>query len=71
VNAGPGGELASGSTIVLSDATAFARSGLREIGGGLNIVGGAGLNSALEKNITDLNRSGFGARAPGANLMER
>jgi hypothetical protein len=71
VNAGPGGDLASGSTIVLSDATVFARSGLREIGGGLNIVGGAGLNSALEKNFTDLNRSGFGAGAPGANRMER
>lgn len=71
VNAGPGGDLASGSSIVLSDAASFARSGLREIAGGLNVVGGAGFNAALEKNFTDLNRSGFGAGAPGVGRMER
>lgn len=71
VNASPGSDLASGTSIVLSDAESFARSGLREIGGGLNVVGGAGLNSALQKNFTDLNRSGFGAGAPGVGRMER
>ncbi|MGE3163992.1 MAG: neuraminidase-like domain-containing protein [Planctomycetota bacterium] len=71
VNAGPGGDLASGSTIVVNDASSFARSGLREIAGGLNVVGGAGFNAALEKNFTDLNRSGFGAGTPGVGRMER
>jgi hypothetical protein len=71
VNASPGSNLASGARIVLRDAESFARSGLREIGGGLNIVGGGGLNSALEKNFTDLNRSGFGAGASGVGRMER
>jgi hypothetical protein len=71
VNASPGSDLAGGTSIVLTDAESFARSGLREIGGGLNVVGGAGLNSALEKNFTDLNRSGFGAGAPGVARMER
>ena len=71
VNASPGSDLASGSSIVLSDAESFARSGLREIGGGLHIVGGAGLNSALGKNFTDLNRSGLDTGAPGVGRMER
>ena len=71
VNASPGGDLASGASIVLSDPESFERSGLREIGGGLNVVGAAGLNSALEKNLTDLNRTGFGAGAPGVGRMDR
>lgn len=71
VNASPGSSLASGATIVLSDTASFARSGLREIGGGLNIVGSAGLNSALGKNFSDLNRSGFGEGAPGLGRLER
>lgn len=71
VNVSPGSNLASGARIVLSDAESFARSGLREIAGGLNVVGGAGFNAALEKNFTDLNRSGFGAGAPGVGRMER
>ncbi|WP_182407528.1 neuraminidase-like domain-containing protein [Psychrobacter sp. GP33] len=61
VNVNAGSELASGSSIMMSDAESFERSGLREIGGGLNIVGAAGLNSALEKNFTDLNQSSFDA----------
>jgi hypothetical protein len=71
VNANPGSDLPGGGIIVLKDAQAFARSGLQGIGGGLNVVGGTGFNSALEKNFTDLNRSGFGARATGTGQMER
>ena len=65
VTASPGSSLASGTGMVVSDAESFARSGLREVGGGLNIVGDAGLNSALGMSLTDLNRSGFGAGATG------
>jgi hypothetical protein len=68
VNAGPGGDLANGNRIVLTDAASFARSGLREVAGGLNLVGGAGFNSALKENLTELNRSGFGGRV---GRMER
>jgi hypothetical protein len=71
VNVVPGGDLASGSSIVLTDTESFARSGLREIAGGLNVVGGAGFNSALEKNMTDLNRAGFGARVLGVGRIVR
>ena len=66
VRVNPGSDVAGESKVVLRDENAFARSGLTAIGGGLNIVGGAGFNSALEKNFTELNRSGFGAVAPGA-----
>ncbi len=71
VNVNPGSDLAGGGTVVLRDENTFARSGLKEIGGGLNIVGGAGFNSALEKNFNDLNLSGFGAGAPSAGRMGR
>ena len=71
VNTIPGSSLASGTTIVLRDAESFVRSGLREIGGGLNIVGGAGFNSALGKNFSDLNRSGFGQGATKIDRIER
>ena len=71
VNISPGSDLASGNTIVLRDEGSFAKSGLKGIGGGLNIVGGAGFNSALERNFTDMNRSGFGTGAPGVRLIGR
>ena len=71
VSGGPGGDLASGSNMVLKDPESFARSGLREIAGGLNVVGSAGFNSALKKNMTDLNRTGFGAATPGVGRIER
>jgi hypothetical protein len=61
MNVGPGGDLSSGNSIVVTDPESFARSGLQEIAGGLNIVGDAGFNSALEKNFNDLNQSGLGA----------
>jgi hypothetical protein len=68
VNAGAGGDLANGNRIVLTDTASFARSGLREVAGGLNLVGGAGFNSALRENLAELNRSGFGGRV---GRMER
>ncbi len=61
VNVNPGSGLAGGSAVALSDATSFAKSGLKAIGGGLNVVGGAGFNSALQKNFDNLNRTSFGA----------
>jgi hypothetical protein len=71
LNVSAGSNLASGDRIVLSDPASFARSGLREVGAGLNIVGGAGLNSALKENFTDLSRSGFGAGASGVGREQR
>jgi len=71
VRVNPGSDLAGGSTVVLGDATTFAKSGLKAIGGGLNVIGGAGFNSALEKNFNELNRSGFGAGMPGVGRVGR
>jgi hypothetical protein len=66
VNVNPGsGGLASGSTVVLAGPTTLEEAGLTERAGGLNIVGSAGFNAALEKNVIKLNRSGFGAGMPG------
>ena len=71
VNVNPGSGLASGSTVVLTGATTLEEDDLTQVAGGLNIVGGAGFNSALEKNFNDMNRSGFGAGAPGAGRVGR
>jgi hypothetical protein len=71
VNVNPGSDLVSGSSIVLRDAESFALSGLREIAGGFNVVGGAGLNAALKVNLYDLNRSGLDAGAASFGRMER
>lgn len=69
VNINPGSDLAGGSTIVLRDKDTFARSGLKAIGSGLNIVGSAGFNPALQQNFKNLKRLDFGAGAPGAGNM--
>ena len=69
VNVNPGSNLAGGSSVALQDERLFASSGLQSIRGGLNIVGGAGFNSALQKNFTDMNRSDFGAGAPGVGRI--
>ncbi len=69
VNTGLGGDLASGSAVVVSDPVSFAQSGLQETAGGLNVVGAAGFNSALAKNWSGLNRSGFGR--PGFGRAEQ
>ena len=71
VNIHPGSVLAGGSIVVLRDENTFSRSGLSATAGGLNVIGGPGLNSALEKNFNDMNRSGFGAGAPGAGRVGR
>jgi hypothetical protein len=63
-NANPGGNLTAGSSVVLRDEKSFASSGLRAVGGGLNIVGSAGFSSALEQNFNNLKRFDFGAGAP-------
>lgn len=71
INVNPGSGLASGSTVVLSDATTPDKTGLSLVAGGLNIVGSAGFNSALEKNFSSLNRPGSGADLPGSGRTER
>lgn len=71
VNVNPGSGLASDNTVVLTGTTALEKTGLTEVAGGLNVVGGAGFNSVLEKNLNELNRSGFGAGMPGAGRIRR
>ena len=61
MNVHPASGMAGGSTVLMRDPDAFAQSGLKAIGGGLNIIGSAGFNSALERNYQDQNRSGFSA----------
>ena len=63
VSVNPGSGLGGGRTVVLSDAGAFAGSGLRTSSGGLNVVGAAGFNSALVKNLTEANGPELGAGA--------
>jgi len=64
INVNPGSEVAG--AVAVGAAHTFARSGLRVTGGGLNVIGSAGLNPALAQNVKDLNQSGFGAGLPGA-----
>jgi hypothetical protein len=64
INVNPGSEVAG--AVAVGAAHTFARSGLRVTGGGLNVIGSAGLNPALAQNVKDLNQSGFGAGSPGA-----
>jgi len=64
INVNPGSEVAG--AVAVGAAHTFARSGLRITGGGLNVIGRAGLNPALAQNVKDLNQSGFGAGLPGA-----
>ena len=71
INVNPGSGLASGSTVVLTGATTPDTTGLSLVASGLNIVGSAGFNSALEKNFSLLNRSRSGAGLPGSGRTER
>jgi len=64
INVNPSSEVAG--AVAVGAAHTFARSGLRITGGGLNVIGSAGLNPALAQNVKDLNQSGFGAGMPGA-----
>jgi hypothetical protein len=71
VNVNPGSGLGAGSTVVLTRATTLEESGLTQVAGGLNVIGSAGFNVALEKNFNELNRSGFGAGMSGAGRFGR
>lgn len=71
VNVNPGSGIGAGSTIVLTGGTTLEKTGLTQVAGGLNIVGSAGFNSALEKNFNELNRSGFGTGMSGAGRFGR
>ena len=68
VNVNPGSGLASGSAVVVADATTLEQTGLTYAAGGLNVVGSGGFNSALAQNFKEVNRIGFGAGIPGAAL---
>lgn len=69
VNVNPGSGLTPGSAVVLADATTFKQNGLIQATGGLNVVGSAGFNSALEKNFNELNCSGFGTGMSAAGTI--
>ncbi|MBV6467742.1 MAG: hypothetical protein PGMFKBFP_03112 [Anaerolineales bacterium] len=71
VNVNPGSGLGTGSTVILTGASKLEQTGLTHNSGGLNVVGVAGLNSALKQNFNERNRSGFGASAPGGGRMGR
>jgi hypothetical protein len=71
VNVNPGSGVASGSSVVLMGATTLDESGLSQLAGGLNIVGSGGFNSALARNLNEVNRSGFDAGISGAGRFER
>lgn len=71
VHVAPGGDLPSGSTIVLTDTESFARSGLRGVGGGLHVVGRAGFTSAFHNNMSALNGAGSRPGASGVSRIER
>lgn len=51
INVNAGSAVASGSTVVVIDSSALASAGLAHTVGGLNVIGGNGLNSALLKNM--------------------
>ena len=71
VNVHAGSSLSGGSAVVLGDARAFADSGLVAVASGLNVVGGAGLNSALAKNFTEINASDLRAGVLAAGRFGR
>ena len=71
VNVNPGSGLTSGSAIVLTGATTLEENGLTSGAGGLNVIGGSGVNATLVQNINELNRSGFGAGMSGAGRAGR
>ena len=71
ININPGSGLAAGMTVVVSGRTTLQQNGLTQVGGGLNIVGSGGFNSALTHNLDQENRSGFGRSLSGAGRSER
>lgn len=73
VDVHPGSSIGSGSTSVLLGTGSVEKSGLKRVQGGLNVIGGAGLNSTLGQNVDALARSGFAPNAmgPGASPIGR
>jgi hypothetical protein len=51
LNVNAGSAITPGGAVVAVDRTALSSSGLTAVSGGLNVVGGNGLNSALLKNM--------------------
>lgn len=64
----PGSSIGSGATSVLIDTLGVERAGLERVEGGLNVIGGAGLNSILVQNVEMLARSGFAANTRGLGM---
>ncbi|SFK89248.1 hypothetical protein SAMN05216302_101960 [Nitrosomonas aestuarii] len=64
VNINPGSNLASDQTVFVMDASAYTQSGLVQMAGGMNIVGGAGFNLALEKNLSGSIQTGLSVGMP-------
>ena len=60
-----GSSIGSGATSVLLGTGSVEQAGLKRVQGGLNVIGGAGLNSTLVQNVDALARSGFHATAIG------
>jgi hypothetical protein len=54
INVNAGSAITPGSTVVAIDNTTLASAGLTQATGGLNVIGGNGLNSALLKNVNAL-----------------
>jgi hypothetical protein len=54
ININAGSAIAPGSTVVTIESNALVSGGLAPAAGGLNVVGGNGLNSALLKNVNAL-----------------
>ena len=70
VNVSPGSGIAAGDAVVLTGNTSLGQSGLVAAAGGLNVVGGAGLNTALTQNLQD-NRNGFDSGLFNAGRLHR
>ena len=65
VDVHPGSSIGTGATPVLPGTGSVEKAGLKRVQGGLNVIGGAGLNSTLVQNVDALARSGFAANAIG------
>ena len=66
VNAGSA--IGSDAVVVVPGADMEAGAGVTQLKVGMNIVGGAGLNSALRQNVDSFNRKGLGGLAGRADL---
>lgn len=65
INVNAGSALAPGSAIVATQKNALESAGLNQAAGGLNVIGGGGLNSALLKNVS------LGAGKAGGGTINR